>query len=49
MKVAEVLRDARTSQGFHEVFVARASKITIIIHLLGLAPAGWVAVPDKRA
>jgi hypothetical protein len=21
----------------------------IIIHLLGLAPAGWVAAPDKRA
>jgi hypothetical protein len=22
---------------------------TIIIHLLGLDPAGWVAAPDKRA
>jgi hypothetical protein len=23
--------------------------VMIIIHLLGLAPAGWVAAPDKRA
>jgi hypothetical protein len=24
-------------------------KITIIIHLLGLAPEGWLASPDNRA
>jgi hypothetical protein len=27
----------------------RMRMIVIIIHLLGLAPAGWLAAPDKRA
>jgi hypothetical protein len=41
-------RGARCSHGPVGACPSKVSSVIIIIHLLGLAPAGWVAAPDKR-